>query len=212
MPDFAEAYYYARHPDIRALDGIWARIIKCAEGAALASETRIEMEVVNSVYNLLPNNALTALLDRNLKQVGGVRYSPEEQAFAEKLRSTLSPGDIPPLGSQEQVQAPSDGHGSGSTDVGDVSWIVPTGQFTAATYVPGVPGHSWQSTACAGSSIGIKGMLVAAKTLALTGLDLLTEPEEVKAARASFDKRRAGQTYESRVPANQKPPLSCRDP
>ena len=211
VPDFAESYYYARHPDMRALDELWARIIKCAEAGALATETRMEMEIVNSVYNLLPNDALTALFDRNLRVVGGVRYSPEEQAFAEALLKTYASTGGSGLGGQEQIQNPEGGHSSGSTDVGDVSWIVPTAQFSTATYVPGTPGHSWQSTACSGISIGRKGMVVAAKTLALTALDLLTDPKEVEAARASFNKRRAGHEYRSRIPSNQKPPLNYRD-
>jgi len=210
VPDFAEAYYYARHPDMHTLDGIWARIVKCAEAGALATETRMEMKFVNSVYNVLPNDALTELVDRNLRQVGGVRYTPEERAFAETLRKSFAER-APELGGQEQVQAPEAGFTSGSTDVGDVSWVVPTAQFTTATYVPGTPAHSWQSTACAGSSIGRKGMVVAAKTLALTAVDLFSVPKQVEAARAGFDKRRAGHEYRSRIPANHKPPLNYRD-
>ena len=211
VPDFAEAYYYARHPEMHVLDGIWARVVKCAEAGALATETRMEMELVNSVYNLLPNDALARLLDRNLRRVGGVKYSPEEQDFAETLRRTFPTDQALPLGSELQIRPIEGGLNSGSTDVADVSWIVPTAEFTAATFVPGTPGHSWQSTACAGSSIGRKGMVVAAKTLALTAVDLLTTPAEVEAARRSFDQRRAGQEYRSRLPADQKPPLNYRD-
>jgi aminobenzoyl-glutamate utilization protein B len=210
VPDFAEVYYYARHPEMPALDRVWARVMKCAEAAALATETRMEVEVVNSVYNKLPNEALGRLLDKNLRLVGGVRYSPEERAFAETIRRTYAAGGAP-LGSEEQVQPPDEGHGSGSTDVGDVSWLVPTAEFYAAAFVPGTPGHSWQSTACAGASVGRKGMVVAAKTLALTALDLLADPGEVGAARASFERRRAGHEYRSRIPADRKPPLDYRD-
>jgi aminobenzoyl-glutamate utilization protein B len=208
VPDFAEAYYYARHPQMPALDGIWQRIVKCAEAGALATETRMEMELVNSVYNVLPNDALAALLDRNLRAVGGMKYTAEEQAFAERLAKTF--GGEAALGSQERVLAPDEGYGSGSTDVGDVSWALPTGQFSTATFVPGTPGHSWQSAACAGTTIGRKGMVIAAKTLALTAVDLVADPKQVEAARASFEKRRAGHVYRSRVPADQKPPLKYR--
>ncbi len=211
VPDFAEAYYYARHPDMRTLDGIWSRIVKCAEAGALATETRMEMQLVGSVYNVLPNDALTALLEKNLRTVGGVHYTAEEQTFAEKLRTSFTAGRDAPLGSQEQVQRPEDGYDSASTDVGDVSWSLPTAQFRAATFVPGTPGHSWQSAACSGSSIGRKGLVVAAKTLALTAVDLYSDPEQVAAARASFEKRRAGHEYRSRIPADQKPPLNYRD-
>ncbi len=211
VPDFAEGYFYARHPSMPTLDGIWARINKCAEAGALGTETRMEMELVTSVYNILPNDALAALFDRNLRQVGGFRYTPEEQAFAEALRKSFPTENALPLGSQEQVFKPEEGHGSASSDLGDVSWVLPTGEFTAATYVPGTPGHSWQSTACTGSSIGRKGMLVAAKTLALTATDIFNDPKTVEAARASFAKRRTGYEYRSRIPANQKPPLNYRD-
>lgn len=211
VPEFSELYVYARHPEMSALDGIWSRIIKCAEAGALATETRMEMQLVNSVYNLLPNDALTKLLDKNLRRVGGVSYTTEEKTFAEKLRRTFPLETALPLGSEAQVQPIGDESSGGSTDVADVSWVVPTAQFTTATYVPGTPGHSWQSTACTGMSIGRKGMVVAAKTLALSALDLLTDPQQVTAARASFNKRRAGYEYRSRVPASQKPPLNYRD-
>ncbi len=211
VPDFSEVWIYARHPAMPMLDNIWSRIVKCAEAGALATETRMEMQLVNSVYNLLPNDALTMLLDKNLRRVGGMKYSAEEKAFAEKLRQTFQPESALPLGSEEQVLPVEADLGSGSTDVADVSWIVPTAQFTTATYVPGTPGHSWQSTACAGSSIGRKGMMIAAKTLALSTLDLLTDPKQIAAARASFNQRRAGHEYKSRIPAAQKPPLNYRD-
>ncbi|MFN0120526.1 MAG: amidohydrolase [Blastocatellia bacterium] len=211
VPDFSEVWIYARHPNMPMLDNIWSRIVKCAEAGALATETRMEMQLVNSVYNLLPNDALTMLLDKNLRRVGGMKYTAEEKAFAEKLRQTFPTENTLPLGSEEQVQSVEADLGSGSTDVADVSWVVPTAQFTTATFVPGTPGHSWQSTACAGTSIGRKGMTIAAKTLALSTLDLLTDPKQVQAARAAFDKRRAGHEYRSRIPAGQKAPLGYRD-
>ena len=211
VPDFSEIWVYARHPEMAMLDNVWSRIVKCAEAGALATETRLETQLVNSVYNLLPNGPLTNLLDRNLRRVGGLRYTAEERAFAERLRTTFPTEGALPLGSEEQIQPVREEFSSGSTDVADVSWIVPTAQFTTATYVPGTPGHSWQSTACAGMSIGRKGMLNAAKTLALSALDLLGDPKLIEAARADFDKRRAGHEYRSRIPASQKPPLNYRD-
>ena len=211
VPDYAEIYMYARHPNMPTLDGIWARIVKCAEAGALATETRMEMELVASVYNELPNEPLANLIDKNLRRVGGVKYSAEEQTFAEKLRQTFSLDGALPLGSQEQAQQMEGGVSSGSTDVSDVSWVVPTTEFRTATYVPGTPGHSWQSTACSGHSIGRKGMVVAAKTLALSAVDLMQDAKLIEAARADLNKRRAGHDYRSRIPANQKPPLNYRD-
>jgi aminobenzoyl-glutamate utilization protein B len=211
VPDFSEIWIYARHENMQTLDDVWSRVVKCAEAGALATGTRMEMQLINSVYNLLPNDALAALLDRNLRIVGGMKYSAEEKSFAERLRKTFPIEGQLPLGSEEQIQALREEHTSGSTDVADVSWIVPTAQFTTATYVPGTPGHSWQSTACVGMSIGRKGMMIAAKTLALSGVDLYNDPKLIEAARADFNKRRAGQEYRSRIPMSQKPPLNYRD-
>ncbi|MFN7921956.1 MAG: amidohydrolase [Bryobacteraceae bacterium] len=212
VPDFAEGYYYARHPSMAVLDGIWQRVIKCAEGAAMATETKAEVDLVNSVWDVLPNDALSTLLDKNLRTVGGVKYTAEERAFAERIRSTIDLTGAPELGSEETIvpQNVSNGLG-GSTDVGDVSWLLPTAQFVVATWAPGTPAHSWQSTACSGMSIGRKGMAVAAKTLALTTLDIVYDPRQVDLARAAFEKRRGSQRYQSRVPADHKPPLDYRD-
>lgn len=210
VPDYSEMFLYARHPSMPALDGIWERVIKCAQAGALASETRMELELINSSYNTLPNDALAALVDKNMRLVGGVTYNREEQAFAETIRQTL-PDRTRPMGSQEAIEPPTEGKGAASTDAGDVSWTLPMAQIETATYVPGVPGHSWQSAACAGMSIGRKGMLVAAKSLVLTAVDLFTDPKQVAAAKASFEKRRAGFEYRSRIPAGQKPPLTYRD-
>jgi aminobenzoyl-glutamate utilization protein B len=211
VPDFSEIYLYARHPSMPILDGIWKRILKCAEAGALATETKLEVELINSVYNELPNDALTKLFDQNMRRLGGIKYNAEEKIFAEAMRQTFSIESALPLGSEEQIQLPTEGVSSGSTDVADVSWVVPTGEFRAATYVPGTPAHSWQSTACAGMSIGRKGMTLAAKTLALTAIDLYEDPRQIQAARESFNRRRAGFEYRSRLPADQKPPLNYRD-
>ncbi len=211
VPDYSELFLYARHPSMPTLDGIWDRIVKCAQAGALATETSMEMEMIDSSYNVLPNDALAALADKNMRLVGGVTYTKEEQSFAESIRTTLPADRLRPLGSQEKIESPTEGHGAASTDAGDVSWMLPMAELGAATFVPGVPAHSWQSTACAGMSIGRKGMLVAAKTLVLTAMDLFTDPAQVEAAKASFEKRRAGFEYKSRIPADHQPPLNYRD-
>ena len=212
VPAMAELYVYARHSHMPTLDNVWERIVKIAQAGALATETTMEMELINAVYNTLPNEALAALTDKNLRRVGGVVYTAEEKAFAATLAKSFSPSEeMLPLGSEAEIQAPRAEVGSGSTDAGDISWQVPMSQLSAATFVPGTPGHSWQSAACAGTTLGRKGMMVAAKTLALTAMDLFTDPAQVKAARDSYEKRRAGFEYQSRVPADQKPPLNYRD-
>jgi len=211
VPAETEVYLYARHPHMAVLDGIWSRVLKTAEAGALATETTMTMTLVGSDYDILPNDALTTLIDRRLREVGGVTYTPEEQTFAEALRKTVLTDTALPLGSQQTVRPMDEPVGIGSTDAGDVSWVVPMGWFMTATNVPGVSNHSWQATACTGGTIGRKAMVVAAKTLALSAMDLFTDPMQVKAARESFEKRRAGFQYNSRIPADMKPPLNYRD-
>jgi aminobenzoyl-glutamate utilization protein B len=212
VPDFAEAYYYARHPNMPILDGIWERIVNAAKGAALGTGTTMEVEITGAVYNVLPNTYLSGLMNTNLEKVGGFTYTPEEVKFAEELRKTLTDAPDVQIGSQEKIQPMRAGQiMSASTDYADVSWNVPSVSMTGATFVPGVPAHSWQSAACAGMSIGRKGMLVAAKSLVLTAVDLFADPKQVEAAKASFEKRRAAFEYRSRIPAAQKPPLTYRD-
>jgi aminobenzoyl-glutamate utilization protein B len=208
VPDFSEVYYYARHSDMRILDGVWDRIVNASKGAALGTGTQVEMEVINAVYNILPNDALADVMQRALDRVGGFRYTAEEAQFATDIRKTLT-GTIPPLGTEEKVLPPEVGVSSGSTDVGDVSWVVPTVQMSAATWVPGTPAHSWQAVASGGMSIGAKGMMVAAKTMALTTMELFTTPGEIDRAKAEFAKRTGDFRYTPKV-GDRKPPLDYR--
>ena len=102
VPDFAEAYYYARQPDMRILDGIWERIVNAAKGAALGTGTTMEVEVTGAVWNVLPNEYLSGVMHKNLERVGGFTYTPEEQKFAEEIRKTLTEQPTVALGSQER--------------------------------------------------------------------------------------------------------------
>jgi aminobenzoyl-glutamate utilization protein B len=208
VPDFAEVYYYARHSDMRVLAGIWERIQNAARGAALGTGTTMDFELVNAVYNVLPNDYLADLMERQLTRVGGVRYSAEESQFAAELRPTLA-GSVPPAGTEEKILPAEVGVSSGSTDMGDVSWVVPTVQLSAATWVPGTPAHSWQAVAAGGMSIGTKGMMVAAKTMALTAAELFSDPAHLAKARAEFVQRVGGHQYRAMV-GDRKPPLDYR--
>jgi aminobenzoyl-glutamate utilization protein B len=208
VPEAAEVYYVARHPDIRVLDGIWERIVNAAKGAALGTGTTMDMEIISAVYNVLPNDYLAGLQRKNLEKVGGIVYTPDERAFAEQIRKTLTEPMLP-LGSEAQIQPVRSELTFASTDMGDVSWAVPTVQLSTATWVPGTPAHSWQAVAAGGTTIGMKGMMVAAKTMTLTAIDLFTDPTHIQKARAEFDRRRGGFTYKSRLD-RAKPALDYR--
>ncbi len=212
VPAFAEIYYYVRSPSREIDADVFARVVKCAEGAALGTGTTMDYEITHGVYELLPNETLSRDMQTNLETVGGVPYTPEEKIFAEKIGKTLygkppSP-DIAAL--VEPFSLYSADAGGASTDVGDVSWNVPTVGMTAATWVPGTPAHSWQAVAAGGTTIGLKGMIVAAKTIALTAIDLFQKPELIAKAKAEFlEKRGAGFKYVSLV-GNRQPPLDYR--
>ncbi|HTQ55760.1 MAG TPA: amidohydrolase [Bryobacteraceae bacterium] len=213
VPDTAELFLYARSPSLETLDGIWARIEKIAQGAALMTETTEETRILGSDNNIVANGALAQVAQTDLEEVGGFHYTDQETRFAEALQKSLPPGTAVDMGlpaAIEPLRKFDPNQPSASTDVGDVSWNVPTIGFIAATFAPGVVPHTWQAAACAGMSIGQKGMLVAAKALAVTASDLFANPQLVRNAKRDFAREMQGKTYKSEIPAGQKPPLDYR--
>jgi aminobenzoyl-glutamate utilization protein B len=193
VPDFAEVYYYARHDKRDVVLNIFDRIAKAAEGAALGTGTTMDYELIGGTHELLPNLTIQKLMYDNLLKVGGVNYTQEEIVFADKIAKTMG-SEKADLEIAENIQPYNTvGVTSGSTDVGDVSFAVPTAGMGAATWVPGTPAHSWQAVAAGGTSIGKKGMMVAAKTLTLTAIDLFTSQELVAKSKAEFLERRGSE-------------------
>jgi aminobenzoyl-glutamate utilization protein B len=210
VPDLSQLYLMARNPSGQTLSGIWDRILKISQGAALMTGTTVDVKVIGAYANLIPNAPLAALAQKNLEEVGGWTMNAEQKDYALKLQKTLGTETIPSLDLTDIIQplaAPDPGALSGSTDVGDISWNVPTIGIITATFVPGVAAHTWQAAASTGMSIGQDGMVVASRALALTAIDLFTDPQLVQAAKADFAKETAGKTYLSAIPAGQKPPM-----
>ncbi|WP_128546910.1 amidohydrolase [Larkinella soli] len=214
VPDFAEVYYYARNKNRAIVQDVWKRIVKAAEGAALGTETKMEYEVIGGVYNILPVETLSQVMHKNLGLVGGVTYNEEETKFAEKMGESFGAtfGSIKKPGDAAKISTmnTNDPVSGGSTDVGDVSWAVPTVGLSAATWVPGTAAHSWQAVAAAGTSIGVKGMMVAAKTLSLTAIDLLSDPALVQKARSDWQTARGADFKYEALLGNRKPALDYR--
>ncbi|HHL53361.1 MAG TPA: amidohydrolase [Flammeovirgaceae bacterium] len=209
VPEFAEVFYYVRHPQMSEVKNIFDRLVKIAEGAALGTGTRMEYEVIHGVYNLLPNEPLARVMYHNLQYVGGVQYNEEEKAFAEKIQATYKTEQ--PLSSAAEIM-PFKGPARpfGSTDVGDISWLVPTAGMSAATWVPGTSAHSWQAVAAGGTTIGSKGMLVAAKTLALTAVELFNSPKVLQEAKAQLEHLRGPDFHYEAMLGDRPPPLDYR--
>ncbi len=210
VPEFAEVYYYVRHPQAARVITLFERVVAAAEGAALGTETRMDYEVMHGNYPVLPNEVLGRMVHDKMQQLGGFSYSAQEKKFASEIRSSLIKPRMP-LGSQRDVQPFSIGHTMGSTDVGDVSWLVPTVGFSTATWVPGTPAHSWQAVAAGGTSIGHKGTLLAAKVLAAAGQELFTNRELVDEARRELLQRRGKDFKYSALLGDRLPPLDYRN-
>lgn len=212
VPAFAEVYYYVRHPQRDVVKEVWDRVTRAAQGAALGTDTQVEWEITGGVYDMLPNEALARVVDANLRVVGGYNYNEEEKAFAEKIQKTFTTVP-PPLTSTNTISEFKilPGAGYGSTDVGDISWVVPTAGLSTAAWVPGTAAHSWQAVAAGGTTIGQKGMMMAAKTLALSIIDVYTNPTLVESAWKEFkSKTGADFKYESLI-GDRPPALNYRD-
>jgi aminobenzoyl-glutamate utilization protein B len=210
VPEFAEGFFYVRHPKADVARKLYPRLRKCAEAGALATETKLEVVPLGGTWELLPNDTLARVTKANLVALNDLRYDADELKFAARLVDTF-PEEVP-LDDIARVHDVSGRTGMGSTDVGDVSWVVPTTGFNAACWVPGTPGHSWQAVACGGTTIGKKGMLLAAKVLAATAWDLYADPAKVAAAKAEFARRSAGRKYFPMLEKDQPPPLDYRNP
>jgi aminobenzoyl-glutamate utilization protein B len=211
VPDFAEVYYYVRHPKKDEVVRIFDWVVQAAEGAAMGTQTKVDYEIIGGTHDLLLNRALATDMQQNLLRVGGVSYTPEEVVFAKKIQASFT-YTVPGIATAADVQPLKEVNdaGGGSTDVGDVSYAVPTVGMEAATWVPGVPAHSWQATACGGTDIGIKGMMVAAKTMALTAIDCFSDPALVASAKAEFTKDKGDYKYKALL-GDRKPALNYRD-
>lgn len=210
VPDFAEVYYYARHFNREVVVDIFDRIVKAAEGAALGTGTTMEYEMIGGTHELLPNLTLQKIMHDKLIEVGGITYNDEEKAFAEKISKTLGKETLDMETAKTVQPYQETARAYGSTDVGDVSYTVPTAGLGTATWVPGTPAHSWQAVAAGGMSIGTKGMMVAAKTLALTAMDIFENTEVIETAKKELEERRGKDFKYVPMLGNRPPALDYR--
>ena len=209
VPDFASAEYTVRHPDVKEVQSMLDRVIKAAQGAAMGTGTTVEYEIINGLYGLLPNETLAKAMNDNLEKLGGVKYNAQETAWANKMRESFNGPNVPPLSKASEIQPYKMGYFPASTDVGDVSYVVPTVGLGTATWVPGTAAHTWQAVAADGMSIGFKGMMLAAQTLGTMGVDLFSNPELVSKAKEEFKTKLGDLDYKPLI-GDRKPPLDFR--
>lgn len=209
VPDFAENFYYVRHPDPDGVDAIWERLEAAAKGAALGTGTKVEWEVIHGNNPLLVNESLARVMDAKLRSLGGVEYTAEERAWAQSISKTLGKA-AKPLEDAAKIGPYGKSLGYGSTDVGDVSYATPTVGVRTATWVPGTSAHTWQAVAASGHSIGYKGTQLAAKAMTLMAVELFTNPQLRADAKREFDAARGeNYTYKSLL-GDREPPLDYR--
>jgi aminobenzoyl-glutamate utilization protein B len=221
VPHRAEARFYIRAGDRAYLEVLERKVMQIAEGAALMTETKVEAKVVSGVSNLLGNGPMERAMQANLDRLGPPPFDDADRAKAAEFQATLSDEDITAswrrIGlpvrkgvSLCDVAVPLEVKGApmmGSTDVGDVSWVVPTVQARGAVYAIGTPGHSWQLTAQGMLPAAHKGMVHVAKVMAGTAVDAIRDPELVAAAKADLAARTAGTPYEPVLSPDVQPPF-----
>ncbi len=220
----AKSRYIIRAAELSDLKELAARVDDIARGAALMTQTRVEIQVISGMSNLLGNTPLERTLHANFERLGPPPFDAEDRAFAEQIRGTVRPDDIVSAHRRFGIPVtdapladrivPLEARGAkmvGSTDVGDVSWKVPTVQARGATYAIGTPGHSWQLTAQGQSPLAHKGMVHAAKAMAGAAVDVLGDPALLAAAKAEHQARLSRTPFESPLPPGLKPPFDMAD-
>jgi aminobenzoyl-glutamate utilization protein B len=230
VPDFAEVFYYLRAPRMDQIDHIFERVKDVARGAALMSGTEVEIQLESASSNLILNDPINRVMQAKMDELGAPQFNGNEKEFAQTISATL-PADaydsLAEMMGMPAVQAraifsenplpemvvpmmPSGRVMPASTDVGDVSWVTPTGQIGTVCQVVGTPGHSWQVTAQSGMGIGFRGMLYAGKVMGLTAAEFMKDPELLAEAKADFEKRTGGSGYECPIPADVGPGLPAK--
>ena len=226
VPAEAEVHYFVRSPERHQVVELYSRLVNIAKGATLMTETTMDIDFLSGMYNTMYTEVVSDVISNSMKKVGAPRFDKNDIAFANELKKSL-PKDslegyyrlIPPDMLEmakvilsrpiNKIIIPPIGKGTvmaGSTDVADVSWKVPLGEFMIACEILGSPGHSWQNVATSGMSIGHKGMLTAAKILAVAALDFMNNPELVEKACKEHEQKHKDNPYKSPLPDGLKPP------
>jgi aminobenzoyl-glutamate utilization protein B len=208
VPDYARVWYYVRDSDRTRVARNYAWILDIAKGAAMATRTEHSVSLITGVHEMLLNRPLQEAAWENLQRVGAPQYSPIEQQFARDLQAFLEVDQSGIATNLEPLADEVEPVRGGSTDVAEVSWITPTVSISVASAGEHLPWHSWATAASHGTPGAAKAAQIAARVLALTGIDLLTDPALLSAARAAFDQAVAENPYQSPIPKDQKPPLT----
>lgn len=214
VPATAQVWYYVRANDHEDAEANFNWLKDIADGAAKMSRTKVQMTIDTDCHEIIPNLPLSKVILRNFKKVGAPKFDEADYNLAKQLQAAVRADfglkETKILNDTIEELPAKPYQDAGSTDVGDISWYIPTSGLGTACFAAGSPGHSWQNVAAIGSPIGHKGMMTAAKVLALSTVDLLQDPVALKEAKADFQERMKGRTYTTVIPKGQKAPKSIR--
>ncbi|MBL7474165.1 amidohydrolase [Robertkochia sediminum] len=200
VPDYSKLWVRVRDTKREGLAPVYEHVKRMAEGAAIMANVDHEVSLVSGIYELLVNRTGGAAMHKNLELLGDITYTPEEIAFAKKIQEAVNKPTVGMNSKLKPFEKTKENPGGGSTDVGDVSWVVPTIRMGATVAPKDTPWHSWAVVACGGMSIGHKGMLHASKALGMTMIDLYKDPKLIEEVKAEFKERKGDHEYKALIP------------
>lgn len=206
VPDYSRLWVRVRDNTREGMNEVYQRVQKMAEGAAILANVDHKISLVSGIYEVLVNRTGAEVIQQNLELLGPISYTEEETTFAKKIQESTNKPQVGLHSKVDPLEETAPAGMGGSTDVGDVSWIVPVVRMTTATAPLGTPWHSWAVVACGGMSIGHKGLLHTSKTLAMTMADIMQDPKKIEEIKAEFRKRKGDHIYKGLVPDGP-PPL-----
>ncbi len=209
VPDYSRIWVRVRDSSREGLLPVWKQVEKMASGAAILANVAHEVNLISGVHEMLINRTGSAILQKNLETLGPISYTDEEQTFAKKIQESVNKPQIGLVSEIKPLEETQEHSMGGSTDVGDVSWNVPTISLSATTAPNGTPWHSWAVVACGGMSIGHKGMGYAAKALAMTMVDLYQNPALVDSIQTEFKDKKGDYVYQGIIPDGP-PPINSK--
>ncbi|PZX56851.1 aminobenzoyl-glutamate utilization protein B [Algoriphagus ratkowskyi] len=200
VPDYSRIWVRVRDSSRDGLEPVWKQVEKMASGAAILANVDYKVSLISGIHEVLVNRTGSYALQKNLEALGPISYTEDEQVFSKKIQESTDKPQIGLVSIIEPMEETDEHSMGGSTDVGDVSYVVPTIRLSATTAPNGTPWHSWAVVAAGGMSIGHKGMGYAAKALSMTMVDLFQNPELVNQIKAEFKESKGDYVYKGIIP------------
>jgi aminobenzoyl-glutamate utilization protein B len=205
VPDYSKIWVRIRDTKRSGMMPVYERVMAMAEGAAILANVDYKISLISGIYEVLVNRAGGEIMQNNLELLGPIVYTEEETAFGKKIQEVTGKPQVGLDGNIKPMIETRENPGGGSTDVGDVSWNVANINLSVTTAPVDTPWHSWAVVACGGMSIGHKGMIYAAKAMAMTMLDLFEDPKLVEKVKAEYTERKGNEVYKAIVPEGPPP-------